>query len=153
MVVIARAADAMFVKYIDLGGRHLDDAVAKHLKMSLGDAAALRRHTGDRRADQRDPEITRSLAESVRPVLERLGQEISLCLRYYSVTFRGQPLAGLVLGGGEAGTSLCEWLAARLGLPCELGNPLRSYRNAPAQGPNAQWDVAAGLALREPAVG
>lgn len=148
-IVIARGCDAMFVKYIDLGGRHLDEAVARHLKMPPADAAALRRHNGDRRADQRDPEITRSIAESIRPSLERLTQEISLCLRYYSVTFRGQPLSQVVLSGGEANPSLVEWLTARIDVPCELGNPLRTYQKAPASGRVGQWDVAAGLALRE----
>lgn len=148
-VVIAQGSDAMFVKYIDLGGRHLDEAVARHLKMRLPDAAALRRHNGDRRADQRDPEITRSLAESVRPALDRLANELSLCLRYYSVTFRGQPLAQVVLGGGEASESVAQWLAKRLDLACELGNPLRAYERAVPSGRIGQWDVAAGLALRE----
>ena len=148
-IVIARGGEAMFVKYVDLGGRHFDEAVARHLKMAPADAAALRRHNGDRRADQRDPEIARSIAESIRPVLEKLTQEVSLCLRYYSVTFRGQPLVQVVLSGGEANASLVEWFAARIELPCELGNPLRTYPKAPASGRIGQWDVAAGLALRE----
>ena len=149
MVVIARGADALFVKYIEIGGRHLDEAVAGHLKMRLPDAVALRRHNGDRRADQRDPEITRSIAESVRPVLDRLANELSLCLRYYSVTFRGQPLCGVVLSGGEASPALVEWVGQRVDLDCELGNPLRTYDQAPSSGRISQWDVAAGLALRE----
>ena len=147
-VVIARGSDAMFVKYIDAGGRHLDEAVARHLEMPLADAAALRRHNGDRRADQRDPEITRSIAEAVRPVLDRLANELSLCLRYFSVTFRGQRVAQAVLGGGEASEAIAEWLAARLDVPCELGNPLRSFERSTLSGPQTQWDVAAGLALR-----
>ncbi|MBN2477610.1 MAG: pilus assembly protein PilM [Pirellulales bacterium] len=148
-VVIARGGDAMFVKYVDVGGRQFDEAVARHLKMDLLDAAALRRHNGDRRADQRDPEIARSIAESVRPVLDRLAKELSLCLRYYSVTFRGEPLAQIVLGGGEATLPLADWLAARLDLACEMGNPLRTYDKAAQTGRIGQWDVAAGLALRE----
>ena len=148
-VVIARGSDAMFIKYIDVGGRHFDEAVAKHLKMTAGDAAALRRHNGDRRAEQRDPEIARSVQESIRPVLDRLAHELSLCVRYYSVTFRGQPLAQLVLGGGEATEALAEWVAARLGVPCDLGNPLRSFEKTTIPGRIGQWDVAAGLALRE----
>lgn len=149
--VIARGADAMFVKYVDVGGRHLDEAVARYLKMSLPDAASLRRHNGDRRADLRDPEIARGIAESIRPELDRLTEELSRCIRYYSVTFRGQPLTQVVLGGGEATEALAEHFASRLGLPCELGNPLRSYaceRNL-LSGRVGQWDVAAGLALRE----
>ena len=149
-VVIARGPDVMFIKYVDVGGRHLDEAVARNLKMSFDDAAALRRHNGDRRADQRDPEVTQSINESIRPVRDRLANELSLCLRYYSVTFRGQPLAQLVLGGGEATPSLVDWLASRLDLACELGDPLRSYEKAASLGRIGQWDVAAGLALREP---
>jgi len=148
-VVIARGPDAMFVKYIDVGGRQMDEAVSKHLKMALADAVALRQHNGDRRADQRDPEVTRSVGESVRPVLEQLAAELSLCARYYSVTFRGQPLARIVLGGGEATPAIAEWLAARLALPCEVGGALRAYQKAPPSGRASQWDVAAGLALRE----
>jgi len=148
-VVIARGGDAMFAKHLDLGGRQLDEAVARHLKMDPAQAASMRRTTGDRRSDQRDPEVTRSLSESLRPVLEHLANELSLCIRYFSVTFRGQPLSRVIVGGGEANSLITEWLASRLGLPCELGNPLRMCKKVPVSGRPSQWDVAAGLALRE----
>ena len=149
VVVIAQGSHAMFMKYIEVGGRHLDKAVAGHLRMGLSEAAALRRHNGDRRADQRDPEVTRSIAESIRPVLDRLANELSMCARYYSVTFRGQPLERVVVGGGEANETLVDWLAGRLDVSCELGDPLRSYQKPPHTRRTGQWDVAAGLALRE----
>jgi len=148
-VVIAGGSDMLFVKYIDVGGRHLDEAVARHLEMDLPDAVSLRRHNGDRRADQQDPEVTRSIEESVRPVLDQLAGELSACLRYHSVTFRGQTLSQIVLGGGEASQSLADWISNRLEMACELGSPLRSYENATSTGHTGQWDVAAGLALRE----
>ena len=147
--VIGRDFDPMFVKYIDVGGRQMDEAVAGQLGMPQADATALRRHNGDRRADRRDPEVARSIAESTRPVLDRLANELSMCIRYYSVTFRGQPLSRIVLGGGEATEGLVEWLDGRLGAPCELGDPLRSYRKSLPPGRVGQWDVAAGLALRQ----
>ena len=139
----------MFIKYIDVGGRHFDEAVARHLKLSLGDAAALRRRNADRPATDRDPEIARGVGDAVRPVLERLSQQLALCLRYYSVTFRGQPPERVVLGGGKATETLAEWLSARLELPCEVGNPLRPFGENHAAGPAGQWDIATGLALRE----
>ena len=148
-VVITNGDEALFVKYIDLGGRRLDEAVARHLKMSLPEATTLRRHNGDRRVDQQDPEVARSVAEAVRPVLERLAGEVALCLRYHSVTFRGQPLSRLVLGGGEANASLVEFLGQRIDLKCELGEPLRSLEPAFAGLRSSQWDVAAGLAMWE----
>jgi len=149
VVVIARGGEAMFVKYIDVGGRAMDEAVSKHLKMTLDDAVALRRHNGDRRADQQDPEVARSVAESIRPVIERLAQELSLCARYHSVTFRGQPLARLVLGGGEATPVMLDALSARLNMKCELGDPLRSHESSIPVARRGQWDVATGLALRD----
>jgi type IV pilus assembly protein PilM len=149
--IIARGDDPLFLKYIDVGGRHLDDAVARHLKMNLAEAAQLRKHNGDRRAELQDPEVARSVAEAVRPVLDRLTNELSLCLRYHSVTFRGQPITRLVLGGGEASAALVEFFQPRMDLSCELGEPLRSFEPCPAGGRKSQWDVAAGLALRQSA--
>lgn len=148
-VVIARGTDPLFVKYVDLGGRQFDEAVARHLGMPLADAAALRRHNGDRRSERRDPEITRGIAESLRPVLERLAGELSMCVRYYSVTFRGQPVSRIVLGGGEATAALAEWLGNRLEMTCDLGDPLRSFEKPNFPGRMGQWDIAAGLALRD----
>jgi len=149
VVVIAQGNNALFVKYIDVGGRQMDEAVAKHLQMTFNEAAALRRHNGDRRVEQQDPEIARSVAESIRPVIDRLAGELSLCMRYHSVTFRGQPLTRAVLGGGEATSGLAEDLTTRLDVKCELGDPLRTFEAAGAVGRRGQWDVAAGLALRE----
>ena len=148
-VLIAEGATTLFVKYLDLGGRQLDEAVARHLQLSPADAAQLRRHNGDRRADQQDPEIARSVAEATRPVIDKLAAELSMCVRYHSVTFRGQPLLRMVLGGGETTPSLLESLQSRLDIRCELGDPLRSYDINVPGGRKGQWDVAVGLALRE----
>ncbi len=148
-VLIARGNDLMFIKPVSLGGRDMDAAVAHHLEMSAAEASALRRHHGDRRADQRDPEISRAIQEAVRPVWERLANELAMCIRYFSITFRGDPLSCLVLGGGEAAKDLADWLANQLNLPCELADPFRAFDNRPAAGRVGQWDVAAGLAMHE----
>lgn len=147
--VIAQGSEMLFVKYIDLGGAQLDAAIARHLKMDAGEATLLRKHNGDRRAEQQDPEVARSVAEASRPVIERLGGELSMCVRYHSVTFRGQPLARMVLGGGEATPQLLEALARHLDLKGEMSDPFRAFPTAPNLGRRGQWDVAAGLALRE----
>jgi len=149
MVMVAKGAEILFVKYVDVGGCQMDDAVAKNLNMSLEDASALRRHNGDRRTDQQDPEVARSIGESTRPVLDRLAGELSLCLRYQSVTFRGQSVARVVFGGGEATPGLVEAISTGMELKCELADPLRSFPAASLSGRRGQWDVAAGLALRD----
>ena len=74
-----------------------------------------------------------------------------MCIRYYGVTFRGQPLAQLILGGGEATESIQQWLAGRIDLPCELGDPLRDLDTPGVSGRKGQWEIAAGLALRNSA--
>ena len=148
LVVIVQGDDILFVKFIELGGKQFDDAVARSLKMDAADAAALRRHNGDRRSDRQDPEIARSVAEATRPIVERLIGELAMCVRYHSVTFRGKPLERLVISGGESNSALAEALQKRLGLQCELSDPLRSYQSSQQRGRHGQWDVAAGLALR-----
>jgi len=149
VVVIAQGEETLFVKYLGIGGRHLDEAVARRLEMPPAEAAAMRRHNGDRRTDQQDPEVARGVSEAIRPVFDSLCRELSLCVRYHSVTFRGQPLARMVLSGGEATPALAEIVGQRLDLKCEVGNPLRSYHGEEVGGRAGQWDVAAGLALRE----
>jgi type IV pilus assembly protein PilM len=148
-VLIAEGASVLLIKYLDIGGRQMDEAVAKLLKLSPLEATQLRRHNGDRRVDQQDPEITASVTEAVRPVVDRLAQELSMCIRYHSVTFRGQPLTRTVLGGGESTQQLLDALQRRLDIKCELGDPLRRYDVNVPGGRKGQWDVAVGLALRE----
>ena len=59
------------------------------------------------------------------------------------------PLVQVVLGGGEASTALSEALASRLGMECDIPDPLRSFEGNPMSKHQGQWAVAVGLALRE----
>jgi len=147
--LVAQADELLFVKYIDVGGQHFDLAVGRHLKMDLHEAIALRKHNGDRRVEQQDPEVARSVAEAMRPVMERLTSELAMCVRYHSVTFRGQPIVRMVISGGEATPPLVEALSKQLDMKAELSDPFRTLPTIPNLGRKGQWDVAAGLAMRE----
>jgi type IV pilus assembly protein PilM len=147
--LVAQGDELLFAKYIDVGGQHFDLAVARHLKMDLHEAVTLRKHNGDRRVDQQDPEVARSIAEATRQMLERLTSELAMCVRYHSVTFRGQPIVRMVVGGGEATSSLVETLSKHLDMKAELSDPFRSLPTIPNLGRKGQWDVAAGLAMRQ----
>lgn len=147
--LVAQSDELLFVKYIDVGGQQFDMAVGRHLKMDLNEATALRKHNGDRRADLQDPEVARSLTEAMRPVIDRLAGELAMCVRYHSVTFRGQPIVRLVVSGGEATPALVETLAKHLDMKAELSDPFRAMPTIPNLGRKGQWEVAAGLALRE----
>ncbi len=148
IVVIAQGADVLLARVLDIGGKHFDESVAQHLNMLLSDAVSLRRYNGERRSDQRDEEVAQSIAEAARPVVERFLAELGKCVRYHSVTFRGQPLSGIILSGGEATDTLSEAFTARLDVKCELGDPLRTLETSLPLVHRSQWDVAAGLALR-----
>jgi type IV pilus assembly protein PilM len=117
--------------------------------MNASEAWALRRHNGDRRVDQQDPEIARGIAEATRPVIDKLTNEVSMCVRYYSVAFRGQPLKRMIVAGGEATAALAERLGTQLDIKSELGDPLRAFESASLPGRRCQWDVALGLAMRK----
>jgi type IV pilus assembly protein PilM len=147
--VITQGDEMLFVKYIDVGGTQFDAAVARHLNMEPSEAAALRRSHGDRRSDLQDPEVVRSVTEATRPIVERLAQELAMCVRYHSVTFRGQPLTRCVIGGGEASPQLAESLTRLLTLPCEVSDPFRLFPGGSHLGRKGTWDVAVGLALRD----
>ena len=147
--VITQGDEMLFVKYIDVGGTHFDAAVARHLNMEPSEAASLRRSHGDRRSDLQDPEVVRSVTDATRPIIERLAQELAMCVRYHSVTFRGQPLTRCILGGGEASNQLAESLTKLLNLPCEVSDPFRLFPTGSHLGRKGTWDVAVGLALRD----
>lgn len=148
-VIIAEDDLALFIKYIDVGGRLMDQAVATEFDMTMEEATAIRRNNGDRRIDQQDAEVAHSIDRAVRPIVEQIFEELSRCIRYHSVTFRGKPLARIVLSGGEAAPRLAEKIRRQFDLNCELGEPFRGLSDLKIKGRAGQWDIATGLALRE----
>jgi hypothetical protein len=86
--------------------------------------------------------------------MEALGREIALCLRYYSVTFRGhRPSKVRIFGGEAADPLLLGVLNAALSLPVEAGRPLFSVDTSrmdasDRMGFMSEWAQAFGLSLR-----
>ncbi|MFW6133271.1 MAG: type IV pilus assembly protein PilM [Planctomycetota bacterium] len=171
-VTVARGRRVVFVKALDISGQQFTQAVAKHLNLSPGEAAELRlrmmregeppRGGTDRGDDGHDGATDAgtkdwTLWDAMRPQAEALAREISLCLRYCSVTFRGLRPQKLVLIGGEsADAALVELLGENIGVECVVGEPLRGVdvRNmgvdaATRRGALAEWGVCTGLAMRE----
>jgi len=146
-VSISDGMKLMFVKYLDIGGHQMDAAVAANLDFELADAVSLRKHHGHRRGEEQD-DVTRSVNEAVMPVVTRLVEEVSMCLRYHSVAFRRKQVSRLIIGGSEANRSLMDAVAQKLDVQCDLGDPLRDYAHRQVAGRSVQWDVATGLALR-----
>jgi len=96
-----------------------------------------------------------TLHDAVRGEAEQLAKEISLCLRYCSVTFRGLRPTRVALTGGEAyDPALLKLLGNGLDCECVVGEPLRGIDLGDAdlgserRGVLTEWSVATGLALR-----
>lgn len=165
-VLVARRGRVIFFKLIDIGGAKFDEAVSRHMGVSLEDAAALRRrHQGGEVAEASSDQtvlgstqrqtVDRALFEALRPVVADLAREIQLCLRYYSVTFRGRRPDCVQLAGGEShGAQLRQLLRDGAGINMELAQPLRHVDTAmtpmlAADTAAIEWAVAAGLAMRQ----
>jgi type IV pilus assembly protein PilM len=174
-VVIGRGRDITFVKPIDIGGQQITDAVSRKLGITLHEASALRRRLSDPQSgvvasattspdskpidapttpSKRDP-VRQAVYDATRGIMEELGREIALCLRYCSVTFRGQRANRVKLIGGEASDAdLLAALQTVLPIPAEAGRPLHSIdtsRMKPTdrRGTMSEWAVAVGLGLKK----
>jgi type IV pilus assembly protein PilM len=160
-VVIGRGRDITFIKPIDLGSHQLHEAVSKKLGISMDEARALRRRLIEAAPGPgmsldmvRKDSVRQAVFDATRSVMEMLGREISLCLRYYSVTFRGQrPMKLKLLGGEAADPLLLGVLNASLGVPVEAAKPLLSIgldRMDPSErkGFMSEWGTALGLSLK-----
>ncbi len=169
-VLVVRQGRVVFFKLIDIGGRKLDQTVAQNLGLPLADAADLRRRLqrspkpedGSTAGEQlfgstRRESLERAVYESLRATASELAKEVSLCLRYYSVTFRGKrPEKVLLVGGETYEPQLARALAEGIDLPVEAIRPFAGMDISKAteldtDGTNSEWAVAVGLSMRREA--
>jgi type IV pilus assembly protein PilM len=158
-VVIGRGREISFLKTIEIGSRHMLEAVSAKLGITIDEARALRRRLAEAGpvdpadAAKSDP-VRQAVFDASRSIMEDLGREISLCLRYFSVTFRGQRPEKVRLVGGEAADpQLHAVLNTALPIPVETSRPLFSVdtsRMKPSdrRGMMCEWTLALGLGLR-----
>lgn len=147
-VIIAEGRQILFLKYINSGSTNFDAAVARHLDISMSEAAQMRSAVALEPIMDSSDEVHRSIVEALREPLETMCMEIELCLRYYKVTFRGHALERIVLAGNEATNWLADYLADRYGMPCEPANPFAALKQAPTIDLPGRWAAAMGLALK-----
>ena len=157
-VSILRGMDVVFYKRVEIGGRAMNAAAAERLRLDQETIADLRRQRMEANAEGRtasDERVDRALFTAIRPLIDELAHEVSLCLRYHSVSFRGQrPDKVVVVGGDAHEPGLVKALFEALHVTVEIGCPLDqiSLTSAPSfierQKSHAQWTVAIGLSLR-----
>ncbi len=158
-VILTRGNQFAFLKTIPVGGCLLNRSVAKALKMTDSEATEIRRRRIQPTEDNEgtcDRRVDRAIFEAVRPHLHDLAQEAALCLRYYSVTFRGARPKGIKITGMDAAEpNLATVIAEHLKLQTEIAKPfegidisrtsLGSDRRASS---HADWTTVLGLTLR-----
>ncbi len=152
--VVTRGSEILLIKPLPMGGLSMDRLVARKLKLTLDEAALARRQWAADAGDSIDPVLARAVGEAVRSEVEALAGELLMCIRYHSVTFRGNRIAKTVLLGGEGNPRFAEQLSSRIDTPCDLGDPFtglelsdRVTEQLKSSRPG-QWAVVLGLCLR-----
>ena len=175
-VVFGRGGEISFIKQIQIGGQVFAREIAAKLGISVSEAdtlqEALRVDPGlfslksglaeqvaaENRHDV-DTSTRQVMVDAVSAVAEDLAREISLCLRYYTVTFRGKRVERAVFAGGGAYEDiLLNVLRRRLAVEIEVAQPLRGFDlsngkinvnfDNDRRGLFCEWAVAVGLSLK-----
>lgn len=154
-VIIGKGQEITFVKQIAIAGDQLNQQVASSLGIDIDEAIRLRIRLRDPGSSGIDAETARAVIDAMTNSIEDLAHEISLCFKYYAVTFRGQRPTEAVFAGGEAYESaLMDALRRHLGVNIRVAEPLRGYDLSKAnfnrrQNPQmCEWAIAVGLALK-----
>lgn len=175
-VVFGRGGEICFVKQIKIGAGNFNREVASKLNISNNEAEILRGQLQaeygpampkQHPATQESAESTQKIDASTRQVMidgiskiaDELAKEVSLCLRYYTVTFRGRRVERAVLtGGGGYEKILLDVLRRQLTVGIEVAQPLKGFDLSKERanlnfygdrrGLLCEWAVAVGLSLK-----
>jgi len=171
-VVFGRGGEICFAKQIRIGGEKFDQEIAAKLGISINEAQRLRSTLRAERSrnfgigpsshsqssmgtENFDAPTRQVMVDSIGTIAEELAREISLCFRYYTVTFRGKRIQRAVLAGGEAYENiLLNVLKRQLAVEIEVAQPLRGFEmtnvnfDSDRRGLLCEWAVAVGLGLK-----
>ncbi|MBN2272647.1 MAG: pilus assembly protein PilM [Sedimentisphaerales bacterium] len=175
-VVFGRGGEISFVKQIPIGGHRFSEGVAEKLGINIAEAERVRERLRIERGsaegigeaseegwcdteERLDAATRQVVVDALSSVAEELAKEVSLCLRYFTVTFRGKRVERAVLSGGEAYESiLLNVLRRQLTVEIEVAQPLKGFDlSSSREGINlggdrrgllCEWAVAVGLGLK-----
>jgi type IV pilus assembly protein PilM len=125
-VVFGRGGEICFVKQIGVGMAQFNDEVAAVLGLGTPEAESFRLRL--QKEDTLDAATRRLVVDALNVTSEQLAGEVSLCLRYYTVTFRGKRVErAVVAGGGAYEQVLRDVLRRHLSVEVEVAEPLRGF--------------------------
>ena len=171
-VVFGRGCEISFVKQIPIGGEKFNRQIATKLGISTAEAQRLRdtllkeksvnsrKESGSAGQDLNgqsslDVSTRQVMVDAVGAVAEELAREISLCFRYYTVTFRGKRVErAIIAGGGAYENILLTVLKRQLTVEIEMAQPFRGIDmvninfDSDRRGLLCEWAVALGIGLK-----
>ena len=173
-VVFGRGGEISFVKQIPLGGERFNEEIAAKLGVDISEAEMLREalqmekslsipkpdlveQPAVENGQKLDASTRQAIVDVVSAVAEELTREISLCLRYYTVTFRGKRVGrAFFTGGGAYEYILLDVLKRQLAVEVEVAQPLKGFDmssenlnfDSDRRGLLCEWTVAMGLSLK-----
>ena len=175
-VVFGRGGEISFVKQIPIGGEKFNEEIALKVGVEISEAEMLREalqmekslstpkhdmleQSADGNEQKLDASTRQAIVDAVSAVAEELTREISLCLRYYTVTFRGKRVEqAFFAGGGAYEYILLDVLKRQLAVEIEVAQPLKGFDrsrerenlkfDSDRRGLLCEWAVAVGLSLK-----
>ena len=162
-VVIGNGQEISFVKQLPIGGANFNGEISEKLGITAEDAMMLRQRLARARNNTEQPsehlEIDAStrqlIIDATNGVADRLVKEISLCYKYYMVTFRGRRIKKGFFAGGTAGEELLiKALNRQLAIEVEVAEPFKdvdlSGTSLTSKQENglSEWTVTVGLCLK-----
>jgi type IV pilus assembly protein PilM len=149
--IITRNDQLIFYKNVEIGGNHIDSAVAQKLGITLLEAAQMRARLSNDANNESAAPLAQALQDAIRPTLEELGRELDMCMRYFVVTFRSARPDLIALTGRQSSCPrILENLGNTLGLRTESARPLRGVidlHDVARPDRSGEWAVSAGLSL------
>ena len=154
-VIIGRGQEIAFIKQIPIAGDALNEQVSTRLGISIEEAIAVRDRLRNAETESIDADTKRAVIDAMSGSIENLAHEISLCFRYYAVTFRGERPTEAAFAGGEAyETALMDTLRRQLSVAIRVAEPLRGFDltganfNRRSNPQMCEWAISVGLALK-----
>ena len=145
-VVFARNGEICLAKQMPFGTARFDEEIASKLEMAAGDAESLRLRL--QREESMEEGTRQLVTDAVVSAAEQLAKELSLCLRYHTVTFRGKRVERAVVAGGGANEKLLlDVLQRHLSIAVEPAEPFRGLDLADTKCSDECSHSSAGLAL------
>lgn len=144
-VVICTNDGPRFYKSVDIGLNQLDRHVAESMADVSDSPRTLRTHLHEQPTSTQE-----RYTQTIKPWIDEISQEISLCLRYDAVTYRGSRATQVfLLGGGHQLPSLNKAIHDSANVDIRLFDPLAGLdKTDRVVTESGRWATAVGAALR-----